>query len=194
MKELELIKGCAARNSKAQEELFRRYGAKLKSIAYRYSNDREDANDIFQEAFMRVLKDIHMVKNPLLLEAWMRRVYINTAMSFYRKKKKGVLSGYDFSDHENELNVTQNGIEEELETEYIVSIERFDQHELLQLIDTLGKPQSLIFKMYYVDDIPHKEIGEILGITESNCRVLLYRSKTKLRKMLTTILNQTVNK
>lgn len=173
MTEAELIKACKAKKPKAQALLYELYADKLMGICMRYGNRRADAEDIFQEAFIKVFNSIHKLKKNDSLGAWIKRIVVNTAINHYHKNKK-------YQEHVNPESI--GDIEEN--TSYNDIIERLNNEELLKLINQLASGYRMVFNLYVIEGYSHKEIAKMLGTNTSNTKVQLYKAKKALKKMM----------
>ena len=87
MTEQEILAGCLSKDSLAQRELYNRYSPKMLSVCYRFGQNRDDAEDMLQEGFIRVFTQIHSFRNSGSFEGWMKRIFVNTALEHYRTNK-----------------------------------------------------------------------------------------------------------
>ncbi len=165
----ELIEGCRRLDPQAQRELYDQYRRKLWATCLRYVREPLDADDIFQEAFLRIFRQIHTLKDELALDAWVRKIVVRTAINSYKAQQK--YWQQELAD--TSLHLSRNE-EEEL-------IDRLSNDQLLQLIQQLPDAYRMVFNLYEIDGFSHAEIGELLGISEPTSRANLSRSKAWLR-------------
>ncbi|MFD1258279.1 RNA polymerase sigma factor [Mucilaginibacter terrae] len=162
-------KGCLQQESKQQEMLYKVLAPKMLAACNRYATDRDEAQDIMQEGFIKVFGGMHKYRGEGSLEGWIRRIMVHTAISRYRKLKPLVLT--------NELpecvtiNMSYN--ESGLETK-----------ELLYMIAQLPTNYRNVFNLYAIEGYSHQEIGETLGITELVSRTTLCRARGVLKDKL----------
>lgn len=175
MTDLELVKACKANNPKAQKILYQRYAEKLMGVCMRYGNSREDAEDIFQEAFVKVFHSIHKLKKVESLNAWVKRIVINTAINHYQKHKKHY--GHIHEEFAYEIN-------ENNDHDYDKIIGYLDSKELLKVINQLSPGYRMVFNLYVIEGYSHKEIGKMLNITPNNSKSQLFKAKNNLKKMI----------
>ena len=142
----------------------------LMTVARRYSSNRHVAEDVLQEALIRIFKAIPQYQPYGSFEAWMRRIVVTTA-----------LQSLDKSWHRNE-----NGIPEQAEEPYMMPevYAQLGAEELLALIAKLPEGFRQIFNLYVIEQYPHTEIAIMLGITESTSRSQLTRAKRLLQNMI----------
>jgi len=167
-----LAKACLKKDVAAQKQLYSRYKLPMFSICLRYSNDRMEAEDILQEGFLKVYRDLHQYKPAKApLGAWIRRVMINTALENIRKKRR--IPYFDDINDYNESIEFNAGIFEEL-----------GRKELVELIQTLPNGYKTVFNMYVVDGYTHKEIADRLSISENTSKTQLFKAKRALAKLV----------
>lgn len=168
----ELVLRCQRYDEKAQFALYDLYKTKLHAICRRYSRSQEDAEDIFQEAFVQIFKNLHTIQNTATLQAWMRQICVRTAINYYHK----YLKNYEF--------VGEEPLAFESNSDHQLIFSELSKQELMQLINQLPDGYRVIFNMYAIDGFSHAEIAEQLGVTESTSKSQYSRSKDWLRKRL----------
>ncbi len=166
MTESQLIQGCKENNRLAQKELYEKYKSAMFTLAYRVTNDFEDANDVLQEAFVQVFRAIEQFRGESTIGAWIKTIVIRAA---YRKVKQRVT----FDDIENlpDNTIVQWG--NSLDTEY-----------LEKAIQSLSEGYRTVFTLAEIEGFSHREIGEMLGISEGTSKSQLFYAKKRLREML----------
>lgn len=169
--EEEIIQGCLRNNRTAQAAFYQKYKGRFFGICRRYSKNTEDAEDIFQEAFIKIFKNLHTLKDSKQLSAWVRRILVNTAITHYHKKEF-------FEDVEN-INESEI-IKQENET----TIEKLSAQELLILIQKLPDGARLVFNMYVIEGYNHIEIAKLLEIAEGTSKSQLFFAKKALKNMI----------
>ncbi len=166
MTEYEIIKGCLNDNIKCQQKLFELYAGKMMTVCLRYSKDQMEAEDMLQDAFIRVFKYIHQFKFDGSFEGWVRRVVVNTALKYVTKKKLKFTDTDDYNEAKNQLQ------------SYAYS--NLGEEEILKLINQLPEGYRLVFNLNIIEGYSHDEIGKMLNIEASTSRSQL----VKARKML----------
>lgn len=171
----DLIKGCRKKQRKAQEALYRQYATKVMGVCRRYANTPEDANDIFQESFINIYHSLQKESaRPIeSLEAWIRRISANTAVSYYHKNKK----------HMNQLS-TESVLHTSDGEAYGHILNKLRGQELLQLIDELPTGCKLVFNLYAIEGYGHKEIAEMMNISEGTSKSQFSRAKDLMKSKL----------
>jgi RNA polymerase sigma factor (sigma-70 family) len=176
--EKELVKRCLMNDSGAQELLYRRYASKMLGVCLRYAKNRMEAEDILQEGYIKVFKNLTNFKYKGSLEGWVRRIMVNTAINFYRSSLKYVQSLDD--DEMNDKDMPNIAMNDLLTTK-----------ELLKIIQELPEGYRVVFNLYAIEGYSHKEIAEMLGVSENTSKSQLSRARVVLQnklKMLNSII------
>lgn len=168
--EEKLLKGCQSGQTKAQEALYRLYSPTMFGICLRYGSDYHTAEDILQDGFIKVFKNIRQFKNNGSLEGWIRRIFVNTAIEYYRKTTRS----FRFSP----LEVV---VEKSVNDHQLMDLER---DELLRLIQQLPDGYRLVFNLYVIEGFSHQEIAEKLKVNLGTSKSQLARAKKYLRKLI----------
>lgn len=169
--EQSLAKLCSDNNRHAKEELYIRYAARLFTLCLRYSDSRDEALDLVHDSMLKALDKISSFtyRGSGSLYAWISRIAINTALAN--------ISRYKFRFVRLSASSTET-IPEPTDEEFI----RIPQEKLLEIISRLPDTQRAIFNMFCMDGYSHKEIAQMLGISERGSTSLLVKAKTQLRK------------
>ncbi len=182
----QFLKECKDKNPKAQKELFEMYAKRMKFICLRYLSFYDLADDAFQEGFVKVHNNIKTFNDIEHFEAWMTRIFINTSISFLRKLKNTKEDLYDMSDisfgvsetmEVDEL-VINNHRNQNIDFRMIESI-GFTKEELMSCINRLPTDFRVVFNLFIIDGLKHKDIAKLLGIEERTSRSRLARAKNK---------------
>jgi len=166
MTEAELIKACLENNRFAQRTLYDRYKRAMYTLAYRLTNDFDDANDVLQDAFLDVFRKLENFRGEATLGAWVRAIVIRKA---YRKLEKPKMWQL---------------IEEIPEDTSVDWGDSINAEYLEKAIQSLPEGFRTVFILIEVEGYTHKEAAEILGITEGTSKSQLFHAKKKLREML----------
>lgn len=170
MTEKKLVKGCLRADRKSQEELFRRYSGKMLAVCMRYARHRMEAEDLLQDAFIKVYQNLDKFKFSGSLEGWIRRIVINTALKAYGKKS-----------FQNEQIGLESTIEQIKDPTILASI---NEEELLKLVSRLPDGYRIVFNLFAIEGYSHKEIAELLGIQESTSRSQLVKARKMLQQLI----------
>ncbi|MBL7759892.1 MAG: sigma-70 family RNA polymerase sigma factor [Sediminibacterium sp.] len=171
MTEQLILAGCLQNDPSAQRELYNRYSPKMLSVCYRFSQSREDAEDMLQEGFIKVFSQIHTFQNKGAFEGWVRRIIVHTCINFLKKNKK--FSENVDLDHAGFLEVKE---------ETIPSI--MQARQIIECIRLLPLGYKTVLNLYALEGYSHKEIGEMLDIEESTSRSQYTRAKAMLETIL----------
>jgi RNA polymerase sigma factor (sigma-70 family) len=170
-----IIEGCVAGKRSAQSALYRVYSSVMLAVCLRYSRNRDEAEDILQEAFLKIFQHISTYRKEGSFEGWMKRIMINHALNYYRKNRK-------IPYHEDIENINETEIMELEEQQAIhapVSAEK-----LLALIQLLPPGYRMVFSMYVFEEYSHKEISDALCISENTSKTQLLKARRMLRNKL----------
>ncbi len=168
-----LIRRCIEWDRKAQNELYKKYCAKMFTVCFQYSKSREEAEDTFHEGFMKVFENIKKFENTGSLEGWIRKIMVNTAIEKYRKNSRLFLV-VNIDDNEEFLN--------HYSTDDILS--QIEADDLMRLIQNLPPVYKMVFNLFVFEGLKHKEIAAQLGITEGTSKSNLYEAKAILQKQI----------
>jgi RNA polymerase sigma factor (sigma-70 family) len=168
-----LIEGCKRRDTSCCEVLYRRYASRLMSIALRYANTTFEAEDILQEAFIRIFQSLHSYRHQGSFEGWLKRIVVHTAINHYHKHKKHFV----LAKSEEENDYDGEAYEEDV-------VDRLSADELLRVIQSLPEGYRLVFNLYEIEEYTHQEIATLLGIQEGTSKSQLAKAKRFLRKRL----------
>jgi RNA polymerase sigma factor (sigma-70 family) len=171
LKESELVRKCQKGKSDAQQALYESFADKLYRLAYRYCKQEADAEDVviiaFQKIFQNLKTFIHQGDGSL--EAWMRRVVVNEALMWLRKN------------HTFHLTET---LEENHPVPDLDAFRDVESEYLYQLIIELPIGYRTVFNLFVIEGYDHREIGELLNISENTSRSQLFKAKALLKKKL----------
>lgn len=168
--EADFIEACIRRERWAQQQLYQMHYSQLMGICMRYAVDEHEALDILHEGFLKIFRYIAKYEPGTSLQAWLRRIMINTAIDYYRKKVRrrteDISEVYDAA-------ADQPG-----------ALSQLGEKEILAAVRQLTPAYRMVFNMYVVEGFSHKEIADSLGITESSSRSNLVKARAKLKEIL----------
>ena len=166
----EVIYGCVKNRRKAQIELYRQYAPMLLAVCMRYVADKTEAEDILQEAFFKILRSIKEYSGKGHFENWMKKIVVNTAITYFQREKKHY--------YHDEIESVKD-----YELQYTLSPDKeLDEQELYQLLAKMPEGYRMIFNMFAIEGYKHKEIADILGIEESTSKTQYLRAKNWIIK------------
>ncbi len=164
----QLIKDCKKEKPSAREELYRRYASMLYSVSLKYSRNREEAEDNLQDAFITIFAKIAQYTFKGSFDGWLKRIVINTALQRYRKQPV-----FDLV-NENQIADVEIEIEEE----------QVPLQFLLMIIQQLPDRYRLVFNLYALDGFSHKEVAEMLRISDNTSKSNLARARIILKEKI----------
>ncbi len=168
--ESDLISGCIAGNRRMQEELYRRFSPRMYAVCLRYAGNPEEAEDILQEGFIKIFKKLGSFRSEGSFEGWIRRIFVNTAIEHFRRKRY--------------LQPVTEKEENTVEGSYLSVLDNLAERDIMELIQQLSPGYRTVFNMYVVEGYTHKEIGDMLGISEGTSKSQLSRAKVILQQMV----------
>lgn len=172
MTEEALLKGCLSNNAAAQRELYNKYSSKMLSVCYRYAHNREDAEDMLQEGFIKVFLQIHTFENRGAFEGWIRRIIVHTCINILKKNKK-------FNESVDIIHASGIQVREESVPAIIQA------KQVVECIRMLPIGYRTVLNLYAVEGFSHREIAGMLDIEESTSRSQYTRAKAMLEDILT---------
>jgi len=171
MTEEALLHGCLKNDATAQRELYNKYSSKMLAVCYRYAHNREDAEDMLQEGFIKVFLQIHTFENRGAFEGWVRRIMVHTCINILKKNKK-------FNDSVDIIHATGVQVREE-------SIPAIIQaKQVVECIRLLPIGYRTVLNLYAIEGYSHREISKMLDIEESTSRSQYTRAKSMLEDIL----------
>lgn len=171
--------GCIRNERKYQEQLFKLFYGKMLSVCLRYTVDKDSAQEILQDGFIKVFEKLGTFDFKGSFEGWIRRIIANTAVDAIRKSKKLPFLSENGSEFVSE---TVNPMEEaEME-----GFRELKAEIAMSAIQQLSPAYRSVFNLYVLEEYTHKEIGEILGISEGTSKSNLAKAKQNLQRIIET--------
>lgn len=171
--DLTLVEEYKNGNTAAFETLYKKYASKMKWVAFRYVNDSSIAEDVLQEAFVKVFKKLNTFENTGSFEGWLRRTVVNTAINYYNSIKKETEKMAEYG--------AETGSED---NDDLDEGDSYTMTELMDAVNQLPEGYKVVFNLYAIDQYSHKEIAESLNITEGTSKSQLFKARTFLKKIL----------
>lgn len=170
----DLFTRCKKGDAKSQRILYDLFKGKLMGLCRRYTRDREEAQDVLQDAFIRIFKSLHQLESPDKLEGWMKSVVVNTAINHYHRNKK----------HELIFPMQPDNREGTGNNHTLQQIQELPDEFLVSLVNALPEGCRMVFNLFAVEGYSHSEIAEKLQITEGTSRSQLHHAKYLLKEKL----------
>ena len=175
-KQKSLIKKAIDNNREAQQQLFEQHSPKMLGVCRQYVKDLHHAEDMMLQGFLKVFTNLHRFKHEGSFEGWIRRIMVNTCISYLRKKNLVDLSDEDY--------VFNDAATESLENTSVEDIQN--------LIDKLPDGYKMVFNLYAIEGFKHSEIAAQLGVSESTSKSQLFKAR-KLLQANYTKMNKTIH-
>lgn len=163
-------------NRRMQEELYRRFSPRMYAVCLRYAGTAEEAEDILQEGFIKIFKKLGSFRGDGSFEGWIRRIFVNTAIEHFRRKRY--------------LQPVTEKEENTIEGKFISVLDELAEQDILALVRELSPGYRTVFNMYVVEGYTHKEIADMLGISEGTSKSQLSRAKVILQEMVKKFIDQ----
>jgi RNA polymerase sigma-70 factor (ECF subfamily) len=166
------IKGCIEGDRNSQAKLYNLYSRKMLGVCLWYARNKEEAEEILQDGFLRVFKYIRTFKGEGSFEGWMRAIMVSAALSKYRTKSAKLRPVIEFNSNDHDISQ---------EASFVYD---YDEKELLKLIQSLSPAYRLVFNLYVFEGMKHRQIADLLNISEGTSKSNLADARSILRKAL----------
>lgn len=163
----QLVKDCLKGKRAAQHELYQLFSAQMLGVCYRYTKNLDDAEDVLQEGFMKVYGNLDQFKNKGNLGAWIRRIMVNTALTYLKKHTR----------YRNQMNFDHLPLHPVIEEEANTKLQA---DALVELVRKLPTGYQTIFNLVAIEGYNHLEVAEMLGINENTSRSQYSRARAML--------------
>lgn len=174
--DLKLIQSCKEGDRAAQKVLYERLASRMFPVCIRYIGDRETAQDVLQEGFITLFTHMDSYKGDGSFEGWARKIFITTALMELRRKDALKMS--------EELDAVRG-----MKTDTVSQLQNIGYKDLMNLITMLPPGFRTVFNLYAVEGFTHKDIAEMLGISETTSRTQLSRARAWLQNKIKEIEN-----
>ncbi|MCE6987993.1 RNA polymerase sigma factor [Dyadobacter sp. CY323] len=170
----QLVTACQRYDPSAQTVFYDRYKSKLTGVCRRYAKTVMEADDIFQEAFIRIFNNIQDLKDPEAADSWVKVTVIRTAINYYHRTTKA-----------QEMLGSLDQMEIQLESDdYEKMIDQLNVNDLLTIINELPDKYRTVINLHLIDGYSHVEIGEMLSMSDATARSQFMRGRNMLLKKL----------
>jgi len=170
--EQELIQGCIREDAACQREVFNLYARRMLGVCSRYARNEADAEDILQDAFIKVFDKMHQFKSEGSFEGWIRRIMVNTALKKYTLQRfEKEVNGYEIREN------NEPGID-------AAAYAHLSEKDLLHLVNSLPDGYRLIFNLYVIEGYQHEEIAVMLNIQPGTSRSQLVKARALLQRQI----------
>jgi len=168
----ELVSGVLRGSPAHQTALYRQFSVPMFRVVLRFARDKAEAEDMLQDGFIRVYRDMAQFRGDGALGGWIRRIMVNTALSHLRKQRDFLRDTGDFSPFENRLRT---------EEDFAANL---DAQTLMKYLQKLPPGYRTVFNLYAIDGFSHEEIAEQLGISIGTSKSQLFKAREYLKKIL----------
>ncbi|WP_316810495.1 RNA polymerase sigma factor [Pedobacter heparinus] len=170
------IAGCLRNDNKSKEMVYKSFYGYLMGVILRYVEDRNDAEELVNDSFIKIFKNIGQFSSPKYndqlqkaFKGWIAKISSRTAIDFLRGKKTFL--------YVDDITEAQQPLTE------LSAISQLNVQDMMKMLNKLPETHKLVFNMYEIEGFSHEEISNMLNIPESSCRVYLTRAKNKLRAL-----------
>lgn len=171
MTEQTIIFGCLQNDAASQRELYNKYSPKMLAVCYRFAQNREDAEDMLQEGFIKIFSQIHTFQNKGAFEGWIRKIIVHTCINFLKRYRR-LNESLDL-DYANQVQAKEESV-----------ISLMQGKQVLECIRLLPVGYRTVLNLYAIEGFSHREIGNLLEIGESTSRSQYTRAKVMLENIL----------
>jgi RNA polymerase sigma-70 factor (ECF subfamily) len=163
-----VVEACIREERLAQRQLYEQFAGKLYAVSLRYMKSRDEAQDVLQDALIKIFKNLHTFRFDCPLEAWLKRIVINTALKAIQKR--GQMPTIDIADYYGEYDENPGNL----------GLENLKMETLLSLINELPEGCRMVFNLYAIEGHKHQEIAEMLNINEGTSKSQFSRARMLL--------------
>ncbi len=168
----ELVQGVLKNNAAHQSALYQKFSVPMFRVLLRFAKDRAEAEDMLQDGFIRVYRDMIQFRGEGALGGWIRRIMVNTALSHLRKQRDFIRDVPDFTPFENLLQTSED------------FASNMDAESLMKVLQKLPPGYRTVFNLYAVEGFTHEEIAGQLGITIGTSKSQLFKARDYLKKLI----------
>lgn len=172
----ELIQRCIQQDRVAQEQLFKKFYGKMMGVCMRYTKDQDQAQEVVQVAFIKIFEKLEEFDFKGSFEGWVRRIMVNASIDAIRKRNRQPMSTDEDYMYDNQS--------VEQEHDFGENYSKLKAQYAMEAIQQLSPAYQTVFNLYVIENYSHKEIAEILNISEGTSKSNLAKAKINLRKIL----------
>ena len=176
--QVQLIAGCKVGKPRAQKELFEQYASAMLSVCIRYVNDRETAQDLLQEGFIKLYTKIDTYSGNGSFAGWVRRIFVTTALEYLRQKD-ALKQSVNIEEYDNLITDHDIGV-----------LDKLSADDLLDCISKLPDGYRTVFNLYAIEGYSHSEIADQLEISESTSRSQFMRARNILQQNVQSLIEK----
>lgn len=173
----QLIKQCLKGNEQAQKQLYDLFAASMLGVCYRYTKNRDDAQDILQEGFIKVFKNLDKYRGDGELGGWIRRIMVNTALEFLKRHQH----------YQSDMMLQNENLHPVTDDHAVINL---NVKDIIVLIRQLPSGYQTIFNLHAIEGYSHVEIAKMMGISEGTSRSQYMRARNLLRDWMENYTNE----
>ena len=166
-----LIKKCLKNDRRSQNELYKELFSFVMNICMRYKNNYDDAGAALNTIFLKVLKGLAAYNDDMAMLPWVKTIAVRHLIDEYRSEKR----------HEA---IALNDVAQQPVNGYSLSHDKLNVDDILLMLGRLPETSKNVFNLYVMDGFKHREIGDMLGMSEGNSKWHLNQARTQLREMI----------
>jgi RNA polymerase sigma factor (sigma-70 family) len=167
----ELVNFCLLDSKKHQEHLYRIYADDMFKVCLVYTENEDDASDVLQEGYIRVFRYLPTFRFESSLKTWIRHIIVSTAINYFKKKKR--------------IREVEVCFDKEIDFSFNDNIfQKLEASDIVNLVNKLPERAKMVLKLYAIEGYKHKEIAEMMEISEGTSKSQLNRAKELLKEML----------
>lgn len=174
----DIIRGCRQGKAQAQKALYEKYSRRMLAVCLRYIPDRMQAEDVFQDAFVKVFEALNQYRDGSL-EGWMRRIFVHFSINYYNRRYKKQLA--------QSLDITEAIVP----TPWPSALDSLSVDEIMALVNKLPEGCRVVFLLHAIEGYEHAEIAQSLGISEGTSKSQLHRARALLKAQMVSPLAKT---
>ncbi len=167
-----LVRACLRGDDRAQRQFYDRHKVKMYGLCLRFASSQAEAEDMLMEGFYKVFRDLRQFNGQCPLEAWVRKVVVNSALMHLRKKNRQLFADTALDEIPDDIAINED------------PLEHLNVKAVIALIQQLPIGFRTVFNLYAIEGYSHKEIAAQLGISESTSRSQYTRAKTTLQRLV----------
>lgn len=168
-----IIEGCQRKDRLCQKKFYEFYYGKMMGICMRYTDNYEEARDVLHEGFMKIFQNIEFFSPTVSIESWMRRIIVNTAIDHYRRNKH----------NSKQVEITDFN-QQQPDTLTVEIISNIAVEEIMKLVQKLPPSYRTIFNLFAIEGYNHREIADMLGISQGTSKSNLSKARQLLQTMI----------
>ena len=193
--EEEIVGGCKKQERAAQNALYKLFFSKMNAVSYRYLSSYDDAKDVVHDSFILIFDKINSYNGTGSIEGWIRKIVVNKSVDFLNKSNKrwAKVSEEEFKILNNKQAILEDQNASSSKDDSSIYSAGLTKEEIIGAIDLLKEEYKVVFNLSVIDEFSHKNIAELINISEELSRIRLKRARTALQAILKDIADNKKN-